>query len=38
MVFFVSQDESTQPRAIIAFWRALVSDGRGVLSASVTVW
>ena len=36
--FFVSQDESTQPRASSAFWSAPESNGRGVLSDSMTVW
>ena len=33
----VSQEESTQPRAYRVVWIAPASDGRGVLSDSVTL-
>ena len=36
--FLVIQDELTQPRASIVFWSASATDGRGMLSDSVTVW
>ena len=35
---FVSQDESTQPRASSALWIAPASDGRGLFFDCVTVW
>ena len=36
--FFVSQDNSTQPRASSVLYSAPASNGRGMLSDSVTVW
>ena len=34
----MSQYKATQPRESIAFWSAPASDGKGMLSDSVTVW
>ena len=36
--FVVSQDKSIQPRKSGVFWSAPASDGRGMLSDSMTVW